>query len=525
MKFCNAKIKRLPQHLRKKHKLEPTNPKYYRILSNVNSGYKTVDSSSSGSDSELSDNDHESSDQLLPPTMELILDQFYQWRTSPAGSKKSPKTVAQNVSQLRHFLHATEKNFASIFDYNAVNNFVVDLSKKVQARTVKSYLLSLKVFLEFYLDFIYPGEMFKNLPGVVFMEEMPNPDSVSSIMRKISNMSLSFNEDVKLQMWEKKDIDLPNLLQLEDIERYQNSAHVKEVKDIFEVASRNCSFTISSEGFSKARTYLLIEIHLSNANRPGVLCNMTIGDYNRRTVTEEAEKITVFFHKTTSTHGSSDIFVDKNLAKYLNVFYRVFRPQFASSHQTPDPFFVNRKGNKLESKNQAELMSRFFRKCGISKKVNSTLLRKKVVSSTRDHGPSETDAIASHMKHNPATANKYYKLLLPNKTGKTAFKLIRSCFENQNKSHPNKSSESDHELFTGSNTAEVSEDSGSSSRSSASSVTLAEPSRSSVALAEPSLPSEERHDFRPSNNKFSMDEIAFIKESLDALIKKEPMRL
>ena len=125
----------------------------------------------------------------------------------------------------------------------------------------------------------------------------------------------------------------------------------------------------------------------------------------------------------------------------------------------------------------------------------------------------------------PATANKYYKLLLPNKTGKTALKLIRSCFENQNKSHPDNSSESDHELFTGSNTAEVSEDSGSSSRSSASSVTLAEPSRSSVALAEPSLPSEERHDFRPSNNKFSMDEIAFIKESLDALIKGEPMRL
>ena len=511
LKFCDAKIKRLPQHLRKKHKLEPTDPKYLRILSNVNSGYKTVDSSASGSDSELSDDDHESSDQLLPPSMELTLDQFYQWRTS-AGSKKSPKTAAQNVRQLRHFLHATEMDFASIFDHNAVKNFVVDLSKEVQGRTVISYLLSLKVFSEFYLDFFYSGEMSKNLPGVVFIEEMPTPYSVSSVMRKISNTSQFFNEDIKLRIWEKKVIYLPNLLQPEDIERYQNSAHVKEVKDIFEVASRNCSFTISSEGFSKALTFLLIEIHLSNANRPGVLCNMSIGDYNRRTVTEDAEKITVFFHKTTSTHASSDIFVDKNLSTYLNVYYRVFRPQFASSHNTADPFFIDKKGNRLEGKDQVELMNKFFRKCRISMKVNSTLLPKKIVFSTRDHGQSETDAIAAHMKHNPSIANKYYKLLLPPKNGKSAFQLIRSCFENLNESHHDNSSEFDHGLSTGSNAAEVSGDSGSQSQS-------------SVTLAEPSLPSEEQHDFRPSNSKFSMDEIALIKESLDALIKGEPMRL
>ena len=65
------------------------------------------------------------------------------------------------------------------------------MEKKLQARTVQGYLHSINVFLNFYLDFISPGEKEKNI-------------HVDSLIRKVGNMMSSYNEAVKIGQWEKR---------------------------------------------------------------------------------------------------------------------------------------------------------------------------------------------------------------------------------------------------------------------------------------------------------------------------------
>ena len=81
-------------------------------------------------------------------------------------------------------------------------------------------------------------------------------------------------------------------------------------------------------------------IYLKNANRPGPLTLMTAADYNWRTkIEEDKEFIWVFHHKTASTHGSAEIYLTKELSKYMKIYYN-FWSQYSPSCNANDPFFL-----------------------------------------------------------------------------------------------------------------------------------------------------------------------------------------
>ena len=201
--------------------------------------------------------------------------------------------------------------------------------KKLQARTFQGYLHSINVFLNFYRDFISPGEMEKNI-------------HVDSLIRKVGNMMSSYNEAVKIGQWEKrwrpsKLAGECRHLQIWEVQKISWS----KTSVANSIAKTNCSFKISKEIFFSVRTFIMAMIYLKNAYRPGPLTLMTAADYNRRTkIEEDKEFIWVFHHKTASTHGSAEIYLTKELSKYMKIYYNVFRSQYSPSCNANNPFFV-----------------------------------------------------------------------------------------------------------------------------------------------------------------------------------------
>ena len=136
----------------------------------------------------------------------------------------------------------------------------------------------------------------------------------------------------------KEDEDLQNLLESADIYKFEKSKKSVEAKLVLQKLIAVSKFP---EIFCSVRTFIMAMIYLKNANRPGPLTLMTAADYNWRTkIEEDKEFIWVFHHKTASTHGSAEIYLTKELSKYMKIYYNVFRSQYSPSCNANDPVFV-----------------------------------------------------------------------------------------------------------------------------------------------------------------------------------------
>ena len=130
------------------------------------------------------------------------------------------------------------------------------MEKKLQARTVQGYLHSINAFLNFYRDFISPGEMEKNI-------------HVDSLIRKVGNMMSSYNEAKKLGNGKKEDEDLQNLLESADIYKFEKSKKSVEAKLVLQIVLQKLiAVSKFPEIFCSVRTFIMAMIYLKNANRP-----------------------------------------------------------------------------------------------------------------------------------------------------------------------------------------------------------------------------------------------------------------
>ena len=199
-------------------------------------------------------------------------------------------------------------------------------------------------------------------------------------------------------------------------------------------------------------------------------------------------------------------------------------------------FFVDKRGEKIESKNMAQLMDKFFRSCGVNKKVNPTLLHKKW--SVR----LEVMILLRKMQ-----LLLIWSIILQLLTSITSFfcptkqeerhNIIRSCFEESRHNSTAALSE------PSTSTAWLSDPPTSSeglSEPLTSFVELSEPATSTAGLSEPSISARSLSELSRSQsespaqlysgssmntNKFDIDQIAFIKQTFAHLIRGENMRL
>ena len=113
-----------------------------------------------------------------------------------------------------------------------------------------------------------------------------------------------------------------------DIQDFEKSEAAREaVKTIGElsVASNDGKKNVTQAKYILVRDFLLVQIFIDNANRPGVLSCMTMKEFNEMSE-GDGGVISVMQHKTAHIHGPAHIVLSQKLKAWLTMFVKVIRP-------------------------------------------------------------------------------------------------------------------------------------------------------------------------------------------------------
>ena len=346
---CSACIKRLPAHLKNVHKISPSTDEYKRLLKKalpkakrpcsvlkVENGLKeefhkdevlskrkrpssdleAEEEADEGaalperergpySDQEVEEGadeaaaveesveaDVEDEDELNANPLFILT--FSKWLQSPDGGKKDGKTAKQHASQINRILSVidTDKKVESLLNLTLLKEkFVAYAEEKYLPKTIKSYFTSLKHFYSFLLS------------------ERPNDievrtELVTQVWEKVKRWSSSYKRLGQKRMWERSEEDRLELITAEKFEAFENSQTARDAIILLGKLSSAHNVEITQSQYTLLRDFLLVEISIDNANRAGVLSNMTLTELSRATAEDDRFLINVMDHKT-FTHSWS----------------------------------------------------------------------------------------------------------------------------------------------------------------------------------------------------------------------------
>lgn len=167
---------------------------------------------------------------------------------------------------------------------------------------------------------------------------------------------------------------------------------------------------ITQGNYTLVREFLLVQISIDNANRAGVLSNITVKEFQQG-YEDDRFIINVMNHKTFHVHGPAQVVLTSNLHNWISVFIKEVRarvPNVGPENKTP--LFLSWNGKKLQSSQISKAIQSVWKKAGISGSIHSTLLRKGAVMTCHSNHKEISSNLADLMAHNEDTAKRYYRL-------------------------------------------------------------------------------------------------------------------
>jgi len=155
--------------------------------------------------------------------------------------------------------------------------------------------------------------------------------------------------------------------------------------------------------------YIAANIIYFNAQRPGVVQNMTIDEYNDKTEDSKGKYlVNVLHHKTSSSSGPAEIIIEKEVDVVIESYLHNIRQHITpKSERLSDRLFLTHTGNEYVkiSENIKEIANAYGYDA-----PTATLNRKVFATSAREHlTRQEALAIHSHMSHAPETSMRSYQ--------------------------------------------------------------------------------------------------------------------
>lgn len=372
---------------------------------------------------------------------------FRNWMRSPDGGKRDEKTILQHSAQLWSMLLAIDSScdINSLLDTMLIRNIFLESyvkSKKYEAATIKSYLMSLRHFYSFLLS--------EKPDGVEF-----NVEDINAKREKIHFWSTTYKRESCTRRWQKLEEDTENLLTSESIQNFEKSEAAREaIKIIGQYSDPTETAPVVQASYILARDFLLVELFIDNANRPGVLSFMTTDEFHNMREEDGTYVIAVKKHKTAHVHGPAYIVLSKKLKAWMHVFVEVMRPAVTDSDTSTSSVFLTWNSRSMTSGQINKAVQSVFKKAGVDIKVTSTSFRKAAVTKVHESNPELSEKLAGLMSHNESTAKKYYLLWEKTKASIEASTKLGKLMRNQDASE-NSADESEADVSADFNESET----------------------------------------------------------------------
>ena len=336
---------------------------------------------------------------------------FYDWMLSPDGGLQHAKSAKQHVAQVKGVLSALQTcSISALWEKAVLEKFCKYASeRKYLPGTSKSYLTSVKHFYGFMLS-----DSCSLSPSTV--------KQIRDMKDRVALWIASFRKDCARRQLEKMDSDINKLLSPEHLAQFRASQCALDAIKIIGICT-DSSYVVSQADFVLVRDFLLTEISLGNANRSGVLANMTVGQFSQARIVDGSYVVSVTDHKTAYSYGPAKIVLSPSLHSWVNAYVEKLRSAIVSS-LSPENLFLTWNGEALVSGQVTRAIQSIWKKAGLGSQITSNLVRKTAVTAVHQSKPDMSNKLADLMCHRVSTAQRCYRLVEREKSSVSASKTL-----------------------------------------------------------------------------------------------------
>lgn len=356
------------------------------------------------------------------------IEEFEEWLSSADGGLKDKKCAKQHAVQLTKILAAVGGKDAGLevllnrqlVKRKFLHKYVAE--RKLSAGTIKSYLTN--------LHHLYSYQLHRN-PTQLTTDVM---QQLQSMIECVKRWSASYRKEHSKRALQKHDDDMQKVITPKQILVFEKSTPAKEaVKLMANICTASTRMFLSQQQFVLLRDFLLVHIELANANRAGVLCEMTVDQANGARNVSDRFVITVHEHKTAWKHGPVKIVLSAMVMSWLKIYVKHVRTQVTADRKSEDngKLFLSWNGEPLSSGQISKCLQTMWKKSGLGSNITCTLVRKSAVSAMHSEEPNMQTKLANLMCHNVETAHKYYRLADKEKTSVAAAQKLGEVMRRQ----------------------------------------------------------------------------------------------
>ena len=411
---CTEVVRHLKAHLRNKHKISiPTDDQLEPIVLQPIRSINTL--SPSDLEETIPDNladiipreddEVEADDNLRFTNRKLsnrtskLMDEFVTFLESPDGGRlRGAKAYANDLVKIINGVGGDIKQLNAESCYAEYVRSQLQIQKTTangdSSKTIRNRLRSVILLCEF---------IAMNKPDL--MRDETFKSNVEEMRKRLPRWILSLRKECAEQTVKQHIQDRSSALTLDDVRKFKTSGHARRCLSILSKPADE----ILHRDFTSARNYLITLICLGNANRSGVLSELSLDDYGRALSTREPNSKTPFVvevasHKTAVSYGPATISISESEALLMDQYLRMRR----SVARESDRLFINSTGKRMSTSNISNAINTSFTSAGMRKIVSCTSIRKFAVTVTHAKAPHMKSKLSTQMLHSSRTAEKHY---------------------------------------------------------------------------------------------------------------------
>jgi len=353
------------------------------------------------------------------------LHKFMTWMMSPDGGLKNIKSAKQHMTQIRAILKITgEQSLSALWDNSVLDAFTsyAKVMKYLPA-TSKSYLNSLKHFYHFV-----------TAASIVTGDDV---QQVTRMLERVKHWIAAYRKQCSKHTQQKMNEDLNRLIQPEQVEAFRKSECALSAIKTLGSLTDDSQLVVTQTDYVLVRDFLLTEIALTNANRSGVLSNMTLKQFKIARKVEDQFVVSVDDHKTSATYGPAKVVLSPSLHSWLLLYVDKLRIPLFSSNSADDAMFVTWNGESMSSGQITKCIQSIWRKAGLGEGISMNIMRKSAVSSVHQNRPEISSQLADLMCHRLTTAQKCYRVVEREKSSVVASMGLREAMSSTSRAVSN----------------------------------------------------------------------------------------
>ena len=342
---------------------------------------------------------------------------YYRHLFTPNAGFHKERNRLQHASQVRRIIEQTDPNGDDI-SFMADDegsriwiDWVVPKMKTLKPGTVKSYLTSLEIFI----NYVTKKGKHPHLPPL----DPDVKDQLFDLGENLKKWRRCVTKETSAQKWDRYQQESETLLSTDDVHNIMESEPAVEGRKALQAADLADSVDdLSIAQYCAARDFLLVTLTRAAGTRPGPLETATISMFNTAEWDDKNRwKVMLVSSHKRQEDGPAPIPMAPDVEYMMRVFIKKLRPLVCEEEETDDNtsvIFLKLDGAPFQKGTIGRRVTAFIAKSGIrpDKLMSATDFRKWLVTEMkrrkRQGLPVDEELMRRVMCHSDRTANEWY---------------------------------------------------------------------------------------------------------------------